>query len=152
MMSEESEESEMKNRKLMQLRGNRTYTEFAKLLGIDYTSLNDYEHGRHEPSYATWVRMKRTAKENGIDLPDDIFCEGIKKEDEVEVVLATFSLKTVRDYLGLSCKQMGEMMGVSESGYFRYENGDREPLASAWLKIKYRVQSYGIQLLENPNA
>lgn len=147
----------MKNQALIDIRKQLglNCSSFARLLDIHSSGLIGYEHGRNEPTYSVWLKMKRNAQRNGIDLPDSIFCDFAKKEwinASKEIRHVVHSLREAREVLGLTQKEMGAVMGVTENGYARYERGEREPLVSAWITMKTYARYYGVLVEEVDDA
>lgn len=49
-----------------------TQKEVGILLGIEQTQYAHYESGERLPTLRSWIKMKKIAKEKGIDLTDDM--------------------------------------------------------------------------------
>lgn len=55
--------------------------QFADLCGSTNESVCFYVQGKRTPNLATWIKMKRCAKANGIELSDDVFDEEVSLQD-----------------------------------------------------------------------
>lgn len=49
-----------------------TQKEVGALLGIEQTQYGHYESGERLPTLRSWIKMKMIAKENGIELTDEM--------------------------------------------------------------------------------
>jgi putative transcriptional regulator len=45
-----------------------TQAEFAKMLGVSFTSINRWETGKHEPTISAKRKIRDLCKKNGINL------------------------------------------------------------------------------------
>jgi DNA-binding XRE family transcriptional regulator len=144
--------NEMKqpNRKLEQFRKGLGLNkpQFAELVGLSLRTIHQYEEGRIQTNYASWMQMKRRLKEKGIDLPDNIFYEEAEGREVDESFIKVDSLLKCRELLGYTRTEMGKLVGLTDNGYSRYERGEREPLVVVWLKFKEHARMHGIQLVE----
>jgi DNA-binding XRE family transcriptional regulator len=139
------------NRKLEQFRKGLGLNkpQFAELVGLNQFTIHNYESGREKIRYSSWMKMKQRLKENSVELSDDIFHEAEDQSavDESNLMKAD-SLLACRELLGYTRTEMAKVVGLTESGYRRYECGEREPLAEVWLKFKEHARMHGIQLVE----
>jgi transcriptional regulator with XRE-family HTH domain len=109
--------------------------EMSSLLGISQSTLSEYEHGRHNIKYNTYLKMKEHA---GIDLPYSVF---LNEEEEIDEVIP--SLKEIRERCEMNQKQIANALGIHYRTYGRYERGETNPSLKVWVKIQELVEKLG---------
>lgn len=154
------------NRRLKQVRlaFGLSQQAFAEMFNIPQTTYSKYEQTAHVPDYLKMDLARMGINLNWLiaDIGEYIIRDSDKKknknieplgenaetapvEDDAEKAL-TGRLKLLRENLGLSQKEFGEMLGLAQTSYSNYEGG-KSAVPSDVLEVLYKKVGVSIDWL-----
>ena len=128
---------------------NLTSTELSIKLGASSGQWSSYEQGRTEPHLQTFLRLRESIKQHGIEFSESLFFPQLQKDHQVNSV--AYTLQGLRGQLNLSRLQMAQELGLNDHTYARYERGETDLLITTFCKIRKYGRERGIELLFPPS-
>lgn len=92
-------------------------------------------------------RSKYRSVDPAVNCPnrDNLGLPHLKAESRIKMKLTGAHVLAARGLLGLSKKELGDLVGVAEKTILRFEKGDRVPNAATLAKIQAEMERRGIE-------